>query len=99
MNTDTERLKKVLAGAVTLDTAEARASYLDNACGGDDALRSEVESLLALHEEVGDFLERPVLPPAEETVGEGPGMVIGPYTLLEEIWEGTFGRVFRAAQT
>ena len=33
-----------------------RAEFLAQACGGDDALRREVEALLA-HDAVGDFLE------------------------------------------
>jgi len=39
---------------------EERASFLDEACGDDQALRQEVESLLAAKSEAGDFcsLER-----------------------------------------
>ena len=39
------RLKDVFAGARALP-ADRRPAYLAEACGGDDALREEVESLL-----------------------------------------------------
>src|SRR6266540_1775745 len=37
--------------------ADARAAYLDRACGGDAALRGRVEALLAAHAGAGRFLE------------------------------------------
>jgi hypothetical protein len=36
-----------------------RASFLDEACGGDEALRKEIESLLLQEPEAADFLETP----------------------------------------
>jgi len=41
-----------------------RAAYLDEVCGRDEVLRRRIESLLALHAEAGDFLERPPIEPA-----------------------------------
>jgi Leucine-rich repeat (LRR) protein len=38
-----------------------RAAYLDEACAGNEALRRRVEALLAAHEQVGGFLERPLV--------------------------------------
>jgi WD40 repeat protein/tRNA A-37 threonylcarbamoyl transferase component Bud32 len=39
---------------------EERVAYLDEACAGDETLRRRVEALLAAHEQVGQFLERPI---------------------------------------
>jgi hypothetical protein len=37
-----------------------RAAYLDEACVGNESLRRRVETLLAAHTQVGQFLERPI---------------------------------------
>src|SRR5262245_21540961 len=82
------------------DPAE-RAAFLDQACLGDTALRRRIERLLARHAQTGGFLESPAhaLGPApHEPNGEGPGTLIGPYTLMEQIGEGGFGLVFVAEQ-
>ena len=52
------RLKEVFAAARALP-ADARPAYLAAACGGDEALRQEVESLLASDERAENFLESP----------------------------------------
>ncbi len=50
-----ERARQVFDGALTRPP-DGRAAFLDEACGADDALRREVESLLAAHDEAGEFL-------------------------------------------
>ena len=90
-----------IAALQKTDAAERRA-YLDEACGTDVALRQQVESLLQIHEEAGSFLEPPTqapLPTTDSPLREGPGTVIGPYKLLQQIGEGGMGTVFMAEQT
>jgi serine/threonine protein kinase/tetratricopeptide (TPR) repeat protein len=79
-----------------------RSKFLAASCGGDEALRSRIEALLQAHENPGSFLadRPPVLGvTVDEPIREGPGTVIGPYKLLQQIGEGGMGIVYMAEQT
>ncbi|HEY5212218.1 MAG TPA: hypothetical protein VIJ38_04270, partial [Acidobacteriaceae bacterium] len=39
---------------------DRRGTVLEESCAGDEDLRREVESLIAQHENAGDFIEKPV---------------------------------------
>ena len=81
---------------------ESRAGYLKQACGEDAALLERVGALLRVHDEEKSFLESPPPGLAANTdapaIREGPGTVIGPYKLHEQIGEGGFGIVYLAEQ-
>jgi len=69
---------------------------------GSAALRQRVEALLRAHDEPDSFLDEPagaLDTTVDAPIGEQPGTRIGPYKLLEQIGEGSFGVVFMAEQT
>ena len=100
------RANDIFVRAVEVDAPADRRLFLEQQCGGDAALRSQVESLLAAGGKIGSFLEKPAVPappPGDATAAyrpltEGPGTVIGPYKLLQHIGEGGFGAVYMAEQ-
>jgi serine/threonine protein kinase len=92
--------RDIFDAALSIDDPARRAAYLDRACAGRPGLREHIDGLLRASEQVGSFLESPALAapaPAEGPVS-GPGTVIGPYKLMEQIGEGGMGLVFVAEQ-
>src|SRR5262245_39341447 len=50
--------------------AEDRRAFLDRACAGDEALRREVDSFIAAHEQAGDFMDEPAFEEAARMLAE-----------------------------
>ena len=92
MNND--KLRDIFNQAVEL-TGTDRTEYLDEACGADDALRSEVESLLGHYATEATVQDNTTdAPPGTYQQGD----TIGPYTILSTLGEGGMGMVYLAQQ-
>jgi serine/threonine protein kinase/tetratricopeptide (TPR) repeat protein len=61
--------RSIFMAALERESAPERSAYLDEACGGDTALRQRVEALLTSHQQAGSFLRMPVPERLAEKVG------------------------------
>src|SRR5262245_54868746 len=104
MKPEPKRIRELFVAAVRHADPELQEAYLAEAAGGDEALVREVRLLLGAHHDAGSFLEGPAASPTVDAAPggrpapEGPGTVIGPYKLMEQIGEGGMGVVYVAEQ-
>src|SRR2546425_10806466 len=95
-------VERVYHGALERGTEE-RAAFLSEACGSDEELRREVESLLAFEDQAKDFIENPALEVAGELMADGQSLVVGQalnhYTILGLLGAGGMGEVYLAEDT
>ena len=92
---------KELADAALDLPASQRAAFLDRSCGGDEALRQEIESLIDACQQAQSFLETPAIESvAKSLVGDEKqflaGQHIGQYEILTLLRAGGMGEVYLA---
>ncbi len=91
MSAEQSDVEQIFNTAAEIEDAGERAAYLDDACGSNQRLRTEIDALLE-HDRAADSLLDKSAPglgaTIDQPITEKPGTVIGPYKLLQQIGEG-----------
>jgi eukaryotic-like serine/threonine-protein kinase len=95
-----QQVKQIFNSAITY-RPEERSLFISRACSGDAELRSEVESLIASHEESGSFIDKPAFEAAaswlaNEKAELKSGQMIGSYEVISFLSRGGMGEVYLA---
>lgn len=95
-----QEIDQIFHSALKYPQAE-RGIFLEQACGSNEALRLEIESLLAAHEQAGSFFETAPARVAAEFLAEEKsksmeGCTLGRYQITSLLGAGGMGEVYRA---
>jgi serine/threonine-protein kinase len=96
-----QQIKTLLQAALEREPHE-RAAFFKEACADDPSLQSEVESLIASHEQAGGFIESPAYEVMAGSLADDKSMVgevLGPYQIIGLLGTGGMGEVYLAEDT
>ena len=100
MKLDWQQIEKIYHSALEHEPRQ-RQAFLREACAGDEALRKEVESLLAHQPQAASFIEAPALEVAAKGMAQNQaqslvGRQVGPYKIHSLLGVGGMGEVYLA---
>ena len=94
-----QQIDRLYHSALKVEPSQ-RAAFLREACAGDEALRQEVEALLANEGEAKGFIEAPALEAAAKMAADNRqslvGRQVGPYKIVSLLGTGGMGEVYLA---
>src|SRR5437667_2301455 len=95
-----QQVEEVLQAALDRPPHE-RASFLNEACSGNEELRQEASSLIDAYDEAGNFIEEPAIAHDAHVLisnhqQNNIGREIGPYQIIERLGAGGMGEVYLA---
>src|SRR5207302_6767772 len=95
-----QQVEEVLQAALDRPPHE-RASFLNEACSEDEALRQEASSLIEAYDEAGNFIEEPAIAHDAHILisshqRNNIDREIGPYQIVERLGAGGMGEVYLA---
>ena len=92
------RVKEIFQAAIQQAPAE-RSVFVSSACGDDEPLLREVESLIASHDKSGEFIDTPAFAGLAGTITDNtpelrPGQTVGAFEIVSFLSRGGMGEIF-----